>query len=80
MGCLHSTCTYNYFRMVTRERPRLAGGHSGNHTFNWCYIENYMVGADHSDGVQGYVTGWDFTVRFNNVHCIKLINLLSFLS
>jgi hypothetical protein len=62
--------TLNYCRMRTREGPREAGGSNQVHTLNWCFIQNYMVPGDHSDGIQAYGAGGNPKpiLRLRNTH------------
>jgi hypothetical protein len=52
-----AACTINYCRMVTREGPRLDAGSNDVCALNWCYVENYNVPGDHSDGCQAFGAG-----------------------
>lgn len=67
---MDNTCTFNYCRFVTREGPRMAAGSNHTCALNWCYVENYMVAADHSDGIQMYGAGGSPkpTLRLRNCH------------
>jgi hypothetical protein len=62
--------TLNYCRMRTREGPREAGGSNQVHALNWCFIQHYMVGSDHSDGIQAYGAGGNPApiLRLRNTH------------